>query len=162
AESGGLAAVSPLADAAGRAGSVYAARVANMRLHDLLGQPAAESLLRGIIASRRPAHAYLFQGAAGVGKGTAALAFARALLCERPADDACGECAACHKTATLSPPDLRFLFPVAGEERDLEETIADTLEAWRQDPFFVFSYEKAASIRLSLTRDLLRELAYEP
>ena len=141
---------------------MYAARVAIARLHELLGQPAAESLLRGIVTSKRPAHAYLFQGAAGVGKGTAALAFARALLCERPTDDACDECAACHKTATLSHPDLRFLFPVAGEEKDLEQTIADTLEAWREDPFFVFAYDKAASIRLSLTRDLLRELAYEP
>src|SRR5207244_7621095 len=62
----------------------------------------------------------------------------------------------------LAHPDLRFLFPVTGEEKDLEETIADTLAAWREDPLFVFAYEKAASIRLSLTRELLRELAYEP
>jgi DNA polymerase III subunit delta' len=144
-------------------GSVYAARVANVRLSELLGQPAAGELLRGVVSSNRPAHAYLFQGAPGVGKGTAALAFARALLCERPVDgDACGACAACHKTATLSHPDLRFLFPVTGEEKDLDETIAETLEAWRADPLFVFSYEKAASIRLSLTRDLIRELTYEP
>jgi DNA polymerase III subunit delta' len=144
-------------------GCVYAARVANVRLHELLGQPGAGELLRGIVISKRPAHAYLFQGAPGVGKGTAALAFARALLCERPEDgDACGACGACHKTATLSHPDLRFLFPVTGEEKDLDETIAETLEAWREDPLFVFSYEKAASIRLSLTRELIRELTYEP
>src|SRR2546426_1126284 len=29
-------------------------------------------------------------------------------------------------------------------------------------PFFVFLYERAASIRLSLTRELLRELGYKP
>ena len=141
---------------------MYAARVANVRLHELLGQPAAGPLLRQIVSSGRPAHAYLFQGPPGVGKGTAALAFARALLCERPTDDACGECSACHKSAGLAHPDLRFLFPVTGEEKDLEETIADTLATWREDPLFVFAYEKAASIRLSLTRELLRELAYEP
>jgi DNA polymerase-3 subunit delta' len=141
---------------------VYAAHVANVRLRDTLGQPAAAELLQGVVRSGRPAHAYLFQGPAGVGKGTAALALARALLCERPQGDACGECAACHKTASLSHPDLRFLFPVGGEEKELDETIAETLEAWRSDPFFVFAYEKAASIRLSLTRDLIRELAYEP
>ena len=152
----------PLGTLPNLAGCVYAARVANVRLRELLGQPAAGELLRGIVTSGRPAHAYLFQGPPGVGKGTAALAFARALLCERPTDDACGECPACHKTASLSHPDLRFLFPVAGEEKDLDETISETLEAWRADPFFVFAYEKAASIRLSLTRDLIRELAYEP
>jgi DNA polymerase-3 subunit delta' len=159
-----------------------------VRLSELLGQPAAAEFLRGIVARGRPAGAYLFQGPAGVGKGTAALAFARALLCERvagalpadsvpglfesstveaapaatAADDACGECAACHKTADFQHVDLKFLFPVSGEERDLDQTIAETLQALRTDPLFAFTYEKAASIRLSHTRELIRELAYQP
>ena len=155
-----------------------------VRLSELLGQAETASFLRGVIAGGRTANAYLFQGPAGIGKGTAALAFARALLCERaggrrpaepglfgaadPAataprlDDACGTCAACQKSGELQHPDLRFLFPVSGEERELEETIAETLAAWREDPFFVFTYEKAASIRLSMTRELLRELAFKP
>jgi len=155
-----------------------------VRLADLLDQPAATTFLRGVVAGGRYANAYLFYGPAGVGKGTAALAFARALLCEHgagalpaapslfdapataapagPADDACGECPACRKTATLQHPDLRFLFPVSGEENKLDETIDETLTALRQDPLFVLTYDKAASIRISLTRDLLRELAYQP
>src|SRR5206468_5943308 len=48
------------------------------------------------------------------------------------------------------------------EERELDKTIAETLEQLRADPLFVFGYEKAASIRLSITRDLLRELAFKP
>jgi DNA polymerase-3 subunit delta' len=140
------------------------------------------------VAGGRFANAYLCEGPAGVGKGTAALAFARALLCERgagaapaapglfdapaaaapgsaPADDACGECPACHRTGSLQHPDLKFLFPVSGEERlltDDEGPIAETLRALREDPLFVFTYEKFASIRLSITRDLIRELAYQP
>ncbi len=175
---------------------MYAAAVAIRRLSDLLGQPAASAFLKGVVARGRPANAYLFQGPAGVGKGTAALALARALLCERvpggrlearepslfddsgtaPAprtragrstandrlDDACGECASCHKSGQLQHPDLKFLFPVSGEEKDLDDTVAETLRAVREEPFYVFAYEKAASIRLSLTRELLRELAYEP
>ena len=158
--------------------------MALVRLAELLGQPAAGAFLRGVVAGGRVANAYLFQGPAGVGKGTAALAFARALLCERvpgaaptaapglfdaapaaagpPVDDACGTCAACLKTAALQHPDLRFLFPVSGEERELDTTIAETMAAVREDPLFVFAYEKAASIRLSLTRELIRELAFEP
>ena len=149
---------------------MYAAAVAIVRLRELIGQDAAVAFLTGVTKQGRPANAYLFQGPAGVGKGTAALAFARALLCERvrgagaeaAADDACGECPACHKSGTLQHPDLKFLFPVSGEERELESTIAETLQGLREDPFFVFAYEKAASIRLSLTRELLRELAYQP
>jgi DNA polymerase III subunit delta' len=155
-----------------------------VRLSELLDQPGPSSFLRGVVAGGRYANAYLFLGAAGVGKGTAALAFARALLCETrngpkaqgglfdapaddarsdaPADDACGVCAACQKSAQLTHPDLKFLFPVSGEEKDLEKTVAETQQALREDPFYVFNYEKAASIRLSLTRELLRELAYRP
>jgi DNA polymerase III subunit delta' len=161
--------------------------MANVRLSELLGQPAVSGFLRGVVASRRYANAYLFHGPSGVGMGTAALAFARALLCERAAgvrdpgpdlfgssartgaaaegaqlDDACGECAACLKSAKLQHPDLKFLFPVSGEERELDETVQETVAAMRDDPWFVFTYEKAASIRLSLTRELLRELAFQP
>jgi len=160
-----------------------------VRLSELLDQPGPSAFLRGVVAGGRYANAYLFVGAAGVGKGTAALAFARALLCERrnapspqgglfgapaaatpvegaPAaggsDDACGACAACRKAGQLLHPDLKFLFPVSGEEKDLDEVVAATQQAVREDPFFVFHYEKAASIRLSLTRQLLRDLAYQP
>jgi DNA polymerase-3 subunit delta' len=158
--------------------------MANVKLSQLLGQPAVSEFLRGVIASKRYANAYLFHGPSGVGMGTAALAFARALLCERasgardtgpdlfggtkPAapepglDDACGECATCLKTGHLQHPDLKFLFPVSGEERELDETVQETIAAMREDPWFVFTYEKAASIRLSLTRELLRELAFQP
>ena len=53
-----------------------------VRLSELLGLPGPAAFLRGVVAGGRYANAYLFTGPAGVGKGTAALAFARALLCE--------------------------------------------------------------------------------
>jgi DNA polymerase-3 subunit delta' len=154
-------------------------------LSTLLGQPEVSAFLRGIVARGRYANAYLFHGPHGVGKCTAALAFARAALCERvpgaapasagpslfddapaaaPAtgDDACGECRGCRISGTLQHPDLKFLFPVSGEERSLEGTIEETLEELRKDPLYVFQYEKAASIRISQTRELIGELGYRP
>ncbi|HKQ57510.1 MAG TPA: hypothetical protein VJY35_06555 [Candidatus Eisenbacteria bacterium] len=157
-----------------------------LRLAELIGQPDAVAFLRGVVSGGRFANAYLFEGPPGVGKGTAALAFARALLCDRVAgaaspslglfdapvestdtktNDACGECAACHKTAMLQHPDLKFLFPVSGEEKALtseEGGIAEILEALQNDPLFTFTYEKFASIRLFQTREVIRELAYQP
>lgn len=152
---------------------------------EILGQPEGVGFLTGVAASGRVANAYLLHGPAGVGKGSAMIAFARALLCERsgamspraqasmfdagPADepgvatgDACGVCSACTKSSSLQHPDLKFLFPVSGEEKELDTIVADLIESWRQDPFFVFTYEKAASIRISMTRELLREMAYKP
>ncbi|MGH7741465.1 MAG: ATP-binding protein, partial [Candidatus Eiseniibacteriota bacterium] len=135
-----------------------------IRLSELLDQEAASAFLSGVVAAGRPANAYLFQGPVGVGKCTAALAFARALMCERGRQlgDSCGTCAACVKSGALQHPDLKFLFPVSGEERALDDTVNESLEGLRTDPLFVFQYEKAASIRLSMTRELLRELAFKP
>ena len=157
------------------------------KLSTLLGQPEVSAFLRGIVGRGRYANAYLFHGPHGVGKCTAALAFARAVLCERvpgaaaadtgpslfdeapapavgPAlgDDACGECRGCRMSTSLQHPDLKFLFPVSGEERSLEGTIEETLEELRKDPLYVFQYEKAASIRISQTRELIAELGYRP
>src|SRR2546430_4361923 len=101
----------------------------DVTLATLLGQPDVSAFLRGIVARGRYANAYLFHGPHGVGKATAALAFARAGLCERVAhsepaagranpepaggrkgsDDACGECRGCHLAATLQHPDLHLL-----------------------------------------------------
>ncbi len=155
-------------------------------LSQLLGQDEVSASLRGLVRRGRYANAYLFHGPAGVGKGTAALAFARAALCERvpgsaaardagpslfgdappPAalDDACGECASCGKCATLLHPDLKFLYPLMAEEkkRDDEALVAGVIESWRADPLYTFQYDKFASIRLSQTRELQRELAYHP
>jgi len=133
-------------------------------LGSIVGQERAIGLLRSLIAGGRLANAYLFHGPWGVGKTTAALAFARALLCPHRTDagDACGTCAACHRAQRFQHPDLKFLFPVSGEEATLDETIGETLEALRTDPLHVFVYEKAASIRIGLTRELLKELSFRP
>jgi DNA polymerase-3 subunit delta' len=157
-------------------------------LFQLLGQPDVSAFLRGIVARGRYANAYLFHGPPGVGKGTAALAFARAALCERVAgaapvdrepslfgeasaaigpelDDACGECRGCRMSRTLQHPDLRFVFPFSGEEKELEGldgSVAVTLQKMRDDPLHVFRYEKAASIRVAQTRELIKELCYRP
>jgi DNA polymerase-3 subunit delta' len=163
-----------------------------IQLAQLLGQPDVSTFLRGIVARQRYGNAYLFQGPAGVGKGAAALAFARAALCDRVpgaatfapredeapslfgsepsaaalptaiGDDACGECPACAKSASLQHPDLKFIFPVSGEEKEAENSIAETLQELRTDPLFTFQYEKAASIRVGQTRELQRELAFRP
>lgn len=160
-------------------------------LSQLLGQPEVSAFLRGLIARGRYANAYLFHGPAGIGKCTAALAFARAALCERVAgaatteqepslfgeaspaaaaatgDDACGECRNCRMAASLQHPDLHFLFPVStrdskGDTQKVDEAVVETLEEVRKHPLYVFQYERAASIRLEQTRELQAQLAYRP
>jgi len=60
-------------------------------------------------------HAYLFCGPSGVGKKTCAMAFARALLCNQPAEgDACGVCRSCRQVEGGNHPDFIKVEPDGG------------------------------------------------
>jgi DNA polymerase-3 subunit delta' len=61
---------------------------------------------------QRPGHAWLLQGAAGLGQYDLALALAQAWLCDRPGPaGACGACDSCHQVAVRSHTDLSMLMP---------------------------------------------------
>ncbi len=132
-----------------------------MRFEDIVGQERAIRTLRDTLRSNRIPNAYLFDGPWGVGKTRTALALAAALVCRTERDDACGQCDACLRVARFMHPDVRFLFPVMTDEDD-PESIAGTLQEVANDPHHVFTYEKASSIRIGITRDILKELAYRP
>jgi len=71
------------------------------------GQAGALSVLARAAVSGRVASAYLFSGPRGVGKRTAARAFAAALLCDAATSaGACGDCRACRKVDHGTHPDL--------------------------------------------------------
>jgi len=84
-------------------------------MRGVTGNERAQALLERALASDQARHAYLFTGPEGVGKTTLALAFARALLCQRRAPDqgdACGECLSCRKVSSGNHPDLRVIEPL--------------------------------------------------
>jgi DNA polymerase-3 subunit delta' len=62
----------------------------------------------------------------------------------------------------MQHPDLQFVFPVTGEEKFVDERYAETVQEMRENPLHTFRYEKADSIRLSVTRELLREMSFQP
>ncbi len=65
-------------------------------LEDMVGQTHVTRTLANALASGRIHHAFLFTGARGVGKTTAARALARALNCATgPTAEPCGVCGAC-------------------------------------------------------------------
>ncbi|HYV86611.1 MAG TPA: DNA polymerase III subunit delta' [Patescibacteria group bacterium] len=84
-----------------------------MRLDGLAGQPRAVLALCRAFDSGRFQPSLIFHGPPGVGKLTAAVTLARALLCTAKDDAPCGLCSACRRVDDRSNrhPDLRVVFP---------------------------------------------------
>lgn len=85
-----------------------------MRLDGVLGQRPALQRLSAELSAGRLAHAYLFVGPAGVGRGSTARALFLALNCrQRDRETPCGQCDSCHRFLAgthedfieLAPPD---------------------------------------------------------
>jgi DNA polymerase-3 subunit delta' len=79
---------------------------------DIIGHDDIVKNLKGAIVSGRVAHAYIFSGPEGVGKLTAAMAFARALVCSNnTSGDGCGQCSGCRKVSAGAHPDVHVIRP---------------------------------------------------
>jgi DNA polymerase-3 subunit gamma/tau len=80
---------------------VLARKYRPQRFSDLAGQEHVARTLTNAIALERVHHAFLFTGARGIGKTSAARILAKALCCERgPTADPCGTCSMCKGIAS--------------------------------------------------------------
>ena len=80
---------------------VVARRYRPQTFEELIGQEHVAKALQGAIAAQRVGHAYLFTGARGVGKTSAARILAKALDCEQgPAAVPCNACEICHSISS--------------------------------------------------------------
>jgi DNA polymerase-3 subunit gamma/tau len=80
---------------------VLARKYRPQRFDDLVGQEHVARTLTNAIALGRVHHAFLFTGARGIGKTSAARILAKALCCEKgPTANPCGACAICQSIAS--------------------------------------------------------------
>jgi len=79
---------------------VLARKYRPQRFSELVGQEHVARTLSNAIAQNRVHHAFLFTGARGVGKTSAARILAKALSCEKgPTAEPCGKCDLCQEIA---------------------------------------------------------------
>lgn len=83
-----------------------------MSFAELVGHQKQLAILQAALARERLHHAYLFLGPDGVGKRTVAVACAKAIHCQKLANDFCGGCVNCDRISDGNHPDVRVIEPL--------------------------------------------------
>ncbi len=140
-----------------------------MRLEGILGQERARAQLEAEAKAGRLAHAYLFVGPKGTGRGTTALALFKALNCrDQSAEVPCGVCPSCRRAQAGQHEDLLTLAPAHGQAsaQIKVEEVREMLRALSFPPFGggwrMVLIREAAQLNLTSANVLLKTLEEPP
>ncbi|MEZ4268588.1 MAG: DNA polymerase III subunit gamma/tau [Myxococcota bacterium] len=131
---------------------------------DITGQEHVTRTLTHAIEQDRVHHAFLFSGARGVGKTTAARVLARALQCENgPTPTPCGTCSACTEIASGHAMDVFEIDGASnrgiGEIRELREGVA---YAPQRDRYKIYIIDEVHMLTTEAFNALLKTLEEPP
>ncbi|QZY55315.1 DNA polymerase III subunit delta' [Crassaminicella profunda] len=135
-----------------------------MDFKDIVGQEKVIHFLKGSITNKRIAHAYIFEGAKGVGKAEMAMVFAKAVQCKNYDGDVCDQCASCLKVNTNNHPDIKIIEPEGKsiKNKQIEDFQQDLLRRPYESDKKIYIIKDANSMTDSAQNRLLKTLEEPP
>jgi DNA polymerase-3 subunit gamma/tau len=135
-----------------------------LTLEEMVGQPHVTRTLRNALSTGRIHHAFLFTGARGVGKTTAARALARALNCvQGPTAAPCGVCGPCTEILAGTSTDV---IEIDGASNNSVEDIRDLRDGVRYLPasarFRIYIIDEVHMLSKGAFNALLKTLEEPP
>lgn len=137
------------------------------KLGAVLGHARARTILEAESAAKRLAHAYLFVGPVGCGRGTLALALFMSQVCETGGEEPCGTCGPCRRALAWQHEDLIVLAPPTGQAsaqikaEEVREAIR-RLSFAPQGPLRLVLIRQAEHMNLTSANVLLKTLEEPP
>ena len=131
---------------------------------EICGQGHVTQTLQNALSLKRIHHAFLFTGARGVGKTTAARTFARALNCVNgPTPTPCGECSSCHEVPNGGSSDV---VEIDGASNNSVEDVRGLRDAVRylpsRDRYRIYIIDEVHMLSIGAFNALLKTLEEPP
>ena len=106
-----------------------------MKFSDIYGHENTKNILKRAVETKNVGHAYIFEGNKGVGRYSAALSFAAALLCpDGEKGEPCGVCNVCKMCQAKSHPDVRVITnQLYDASKKSNKILADTIRSMKRE-----------------------------